>query len=180
MIDKTIWVEKDSYHTAIIVSQAQIKTYCPQFLPNVLVPFSDKTYIRFGWGDREYYGADKKNFYKLFKALIFPTRAVMEVSGFSAVEDAGEWIIALNKKEINHVSLLNSIQKYFYVNKNYEVELLRKESNGCWYYRSKGIYFLFSNCNNWTAKMLKRSGLAIRYWYAFLSPFVMGQLVDKE
>ncbi|MGH1470890.1 MAG: DUF2459 domain-containing protein [Cellvibrionaceae bacterium] len=180
MIDNTIWVEKDSYHTAIIVSRSQIEAYCPQFFPNVLTSFSDKSYIRFGWGDRDYYGASKKNFYKLFKALILPTRAVMEVSGFSSVEEAGDWIVSINGNEIDHSKLLSSIQKYFYTNKKFDVELLRKESDGCWYYRAKGIYFIFSNCNNWTAKILKRSGLSVHYWYAFLSPLVMRQLVSKK
>ncbi len=178
--NRTLWVEKDSYHTAIIVSHSQIEMHYPGFLSDVLGALSEKSFVRFGWGDREYYGASHKNVFKMLKALLLPTRAVMEVSGFAVIEEAGDWVVALDNSNISHTRLLQEIESYFYLDERRKAELVRKESNGCFYYRAKGIYFLFSNCNNWTAKMLKKAGLKIHFWYAFLSPLVMKQLTFND
>lgn len=172
-----IWVEKDKHHTAIIFPQSYLQRYAPDFIPAVLSPIANKDFVRLGWGDRDYYGSSKKNVYKLLKALFFPTRAVMEVTGFDRVEDAGDTIVSISSDKIDHRLLLNNIQSYFYRNKQQQIQLLRKEADGCWYYRAKGMYFIFRNCNNWTARMLKQAGISsIHHWYTFLSPLVMWQI----
>jgi len=168
----TIWVERDRYHTAIVVSSQLVRELAVELVPVL----NNQPLVRFGWGDRGYYGAAQKNVGKAFKALFLPTRSVMEVSTFNNLAEVGDSVIALSLKDLDVGKLLTFISNSF----NWDTAglpiLERTEANGFRYYRARGIYHMFKNCNNWTAKALKRSGVRIRYLLAFFANSVMKQL----
>ena len=61
-IDDNIWVERDRYHTAIVISAQLVKEIAAELIPVL----NDRPLVRFGWGDQGFYGSSEKNFYKMF------------------------------------------------------------------------------------------------------------------
>lgn len=167
-----IWVERDRYHTAIVLPTQLVR----ELAQNLLPVLTDRPLVRFGWGDRGYYGADRQSFYLAFKALVLPTRSVMEVSSFDSLEDVGEQVVQLSLQQIDVNKLLVHIKESFSWSSGGLPMLERVGSNGFHYYSASGIYHMFKNCNNWTAKALKISGLNIFYLRAFFAGSVMKQL----
>jgi hypothetical protein len=170
----SIWVERDRYHTAIVLSSQLVRDLSVELLPVL----NDRPLVRFGWGDRGYYGASHKSFFKALNALCLPTRSVMEVSTFDKLSDVGERIVQLNLDDLGVQKLLAFIVKSFTWDSSGLPILERVSVNGFHYYDARGVYHMFKNCNNWTAKALKLSGLKVRYWRAFFADSVMKQL-DK-
>ena len=172
LLANSIWVERDHYHTAIVLSSQLVREVAAELLPVL----NDRPLVRFGWGDRGYYGATEKNFYKAFSALCLPTRSVMEVSTFEKLADVGERLIQLHLDESGVKKLLDFISDSFTWDGHGRPILDRVSVNGFHYYDARGVYHMFKNCNNWTAKALKQSGLKVRYWRAFFADSVMKQL----
>jgi len=177
MNQQTIWVERDSYHTAIIVSTDVVRSRCGLLDKHL----TDAAFSRFGWGDRDYYGSSQKTLWKLFKALFLPTRAVMEVTQFKTVAEAGNWIVALTVNESELMTMLDRIADDFCYSESNEICLLRTEKTDTetqprYYYCAKGVYFIFYNCNNWTAKRLITSGVDLHYFVSLYSRQLMKKL----
>ena len=170
--EQSLWVEHDRYHTAIVFRSDDVRAIAPT-LSSVL---NDKTYVRFGWGDKSYYGASKKNTFKAAKALFLPTQSVIEVSNFATLEEIGEHVLPIDAEDIDKEKILSFINRTFKFDKNSQVTIVRVEDNGFHYYSARGIYTVFKNCNNWTAKSLNRGGVDIHYLFAFFSRSVMKQL----
>lgn len=171
-----LWVERDRYHTAILVQRELVQKLTPE-LCSVL---DEKPFVRFGWGDRDYYGSSEKNLYKLFKALFLPTRSVVEVSTFAQVLDSGTLLVPITAPSLNVEKVMSFISRSFRLqnvehNKGVPV-LLRQEKSGFRYYRGRGIYFAGKNCNNWTAKALRQGDLPVRHVHACFAASVIRQL----
>ena len=172
LIAQDVWVERDRYHTAIVLPTQLVRELAADLLPVL----SDRPLVRFGWGDRGYYGATNKNFYLAFKALVLPTRSVMEVSSFNSLEEVGERVVQLSSQQVDINKLLAHIRNTFNWDTSGQPILERIGVNGFHYYSARGVYHMFKNCNNWTAKALKTSGLNVRYIRAFFANSVMKQL----
>lgn len=172
MLSDMIWVERDRYHTAIVLSTQLVAQLAHELIPVL----NNQPLVRFGWGDRGYYGAANKTLTKMLLALCLPTRSVMEVSGFDKISDVGDSIIPLQLSDLDINKLLAFISSSFSWDQTGRPILERTEANGCRYYSARGVYHMFKNCNNWTAKALKRSGLRVRYLLAFFANSVMNQL----
>jgi len=172
VITDTIWVERDRYHTAIVFSTQLVRELAEELLPVL----NEQPLVRFGWGDRGYYGTPQKNLYKVLKALFLPTKSVMEVSGFDKLSDVGDSIIALPLNNLDVKKLITFVSDSFTWDLSGKPILERTELNGFRYYSAQGVYHMFKNCNNWTAKALRNSGLQVRYSLAFFANSVMRQL----
>lgn len=171
-LSNCIWVEQDRYHTAIVLTTDTVEKLANQLMPVL----NNQAFVRFGWGDRGYYGANNKSFFKAFAALCLPTRSVMEVSTFDTLEEVGEKIVELSKQELDVSQLLTHISRSFKWDKQGNPTLVRINDKGFHYYAAHGVYHMFKNCNNWTAKALKISGVKVRYILAFFAKSVMNQL----
>lgn len=167
-----LWIERDRYHTAIVLTTELVREMAAELLPVL----NDQPLVRFGWGDRGYYGISNKNIFKAFTALFVPTRSVMEVSTFAALEEVGEKIIELPLSDLNINKLLTHISQSFRWDAEGQPHLVRVSEKGFHYYAARGVYHMFKNCNNWTAKALKISGLRVRYLLAFFANSVIKQL----
>lgn len=168
----TAWVERERYHTAIIVPRELVVGVASQ-LETVL---DDKPFVRFGWGDRDYYGSSKKNIFKAFKALVLPTLSVVEVSMLDSLDTAVTEIKKIDTQLVEVEKLMAFIVASFKFDEEAKPQLVRVEENGIHYYKARGIYHMFKNCNNWTAKTLKVAGMPVRYRPSFFAAWVMRQL----
>lgn len=168
----TIWVERESYHTALVLPSSVVVSHVPA-LQTVI---GTQPYVRFGWGNQDYYGASQKSIAKAMKALFIPSPSVVEIAGFAEPIQAGAKVVAVevNKEEVQQ--LLGFISATFKFDSENKPILVRAEPTGFRYYSAMGRYHLFRNCNNWTAEGLKRSGKDVYYRWSFLAGQVMGQL----
>ena len=171
-MEHNLWVEHDRYHTAIVFLSKDVRQLMPELTPVL----NDSPFVRFGWGDSVYYGASNQNVWKALKALFLPTGSVVEVSNFPTLAAVGKYVFPLDASSVDKVKLLSFISLTFKRGDSNEYLLMRVEHNGFHYYCAHGIYTLFKNCNNWTAKSLRRGGMDIHYPFAFFSRSVMKQL----
>lgn len=171
-MQNNLWVEHDRYHTAIVFRSDEVRQLAPELMPVL----NHNPFVRFGWGDRTYYGARKKNALLAAKALFLPTRSVVEVSNFPTLQAVGKHILPIDAEYIDKVKLLSFVSRSFKRDNEDGYSLVRVEDNGFHYYRARGVYTLFKNCNNWTAKSLRRGGMDVHYLFAFFSRSVMKQL----
>lgn len=168
----SIWVEQEGYHTALVLPAAEAALHAPS-----LQGITEKTgYVRFGWGNRDYYGASRKTPGMALKALLLPTQSVVEVAHFGTLEQAGSTLVKLEVASDELQDLMAFIASSFALNTKGLPVLTRTEPTGFRYYQAHGRYYLFKNCNNWTAKALQRGGQNVRYRSAFLASRVMRQL----
>lgn len=168
----TIWIEQESYHTAVVLPVDVVKANAPALTAVI----GNQAYVRFGWGDRDYYGASKKSMSKALKALFLAGPSVMEVAGFTEPAQAGDRVVALTVNTQEVQQLLTFIEATFKLNTHQQPVLVRVEPTGFSYYEAIGRYHIFHNCNNWTAEGLQRSGLKVYFQGVFLAGQVMGQL----
>ncbi len=168
----TIWIEQESYHTAVVLPADVVKANAPALTAVI----GNQAYVRFGWGDRDYYGASKKSTSKALKALFLAGPSVMEVASFAEPQQAGSRVVALTVSTQEVQQLLAFIEATFKLNAQQQPVLVRVEPTGFSYYEAVGRYHVFRNCNNWTAEGLQRSGLKVYFQGAFLAGQVMRQL----
>jgi len=168
----TVWVEREGYHTALVLPAAEATRHAPQ-----LQGISGSTgYVRFGWGNRDYYGASQKTPGMALKALLLPSQSAVEVALFNTPELAGDTLVKLEVANDELHDLVAFIASSFALNTKGQLVLARTEPTGFRYYQAHGHYYLFRNCNNWTAQALQRGGQDVRYRSAFLAGRVMRQL----
>lgn len=168
----TVWVEREGYHTALIVTTAEAARHAPALRAII----GDKKYVRLGWGDRDFYGARRKTPGMMAKALFLPTSSVMEVASLAQPEEYGTALHALTLNEQEMILLMSHVEASIAPAHNGQPVLVRQESNGFRYYAARGRYHLLRNCNNWTAKALHQAGQRVHYRTAFLAGTVMRQI----
>lgn len=168
----TIWVERESYHTALLLPTAIVISHAPELQAVI----GNQPYVRFGWGDQGYYGASQKSVLKAMNALFIPGASVVEIAGFIEPAQAGAKVVAVDVSKERIHQLLRFISATFKFNDKQQPILVRTEPTGFRYYAAMGRYHAFRNCNNWTAEGLKHSGKDVYYRWSFLAGQVMGQL----
>lgn len=151
----TVWVEREGYHTALVVPHELAARNAP-VLEKVL---PQKPYVRFGWGDADFYGASRKTLLMGFRALVVSNRSVVEVGGFERPDQAGKKVIAVELDEQGAVRLMSFITGSFTLDASGRPQLSRSEPTGLSYFKARGRYHLLKNCNHWTARGMDRSGM---------------------
>ncbi len=168
----TLWIGREKYHTTIVLP----RDFVEQWAPALSGIIGDGPFVRFGWGDRDYYGSSSKSFYKAFKALVLPSRSVVEVASFDLAEEAADIVKAIEAGQRELELVLAHIIKSFKFDKAQAPQLVRVEPDGSSYYRGRGIYHMWHNCNNWTAKGMRKAGIKIAYPAMMFADWVMKKL----
>lgn len=168
----TVWVEREDYHTALIVTTADAASHAPALRTII----GEKKYVRLGWGDRDFYGASRKTPVMLAKALFLPTSSVIEVASLARPEEYSTSLHAVPLDEPEMRQLMHFIEASLAPPQNGQPVLVRQEPSGFRYYAARGNYHLLRNCNNWTAKALHQAGHRMHYRTTFLAGIVMRQL----
>lgn len=172
----TIWVERDQHHTAVLIPTADARQ-----LPGVVVILKNSNsnqeqgYIRFGWGDRDYYGARRQSPAMAARALLMPTRSVVEVSVHSG-DTAPDNAIAFQLTAPEMERLKKYIHHSFRTDHNGQPRLIRNNGIERYYYAAQESYHLFRNCNHWTAEAMRQTGIKIRQRPLMLAKPLMHQL----
>lgn len=158
---QSVDVISNGWHTAIIVSRAD--AVVTELVPEA-AHFPEATFLEFGWGDRDYYPADKATLGVTLRAALIPTPAVMHVAGRREAPEPrqGFEVVQVALTEDGLRQMLRAIAGTFERREASPAEPvapgLYRDSH---FYAARGRFHLFNTCNTWTARMLRAGGVPV-------------------
>ena len=159
---KTIYIIKQSWHTAIVFHTEDIDT---TILSEVKY-FSGAELIDIGWGDEAFYQHPDFDWDLAYQALFYPTPSTLRIEGIfiSMLEyfNLSEIVVELKI----HNEQLKILQKYIsctiWRDENQISKILSTQYlNRVYFFKANGSYHLFNTCNTWLASGLKKAGFEI-------------------
>ncbi|GAB4262281.1 MAG: TIGR02117 family protein [Methylomicrobium sp.] len=170
------YVVDHGWHTGIIVESAAVSA-------NIAgLPFDrhEIGFIEFGWGDQEFYRADRFSFVLAARALLFPTDSVMHVAGFrqnpALYFQEGSWE-RLEISQAGLARLLRHIDMSFARNDRGKlIDLGRGLYAESRFYAARQNYHVFNNCNDWIIEAISEAGLFNRTLPTLTAGSVMRQI----
>lgn len=156
--DVTIYIVQEAWHTGIILpTQAFSDT-----TPDALKSFHDYQYMDIGWGDRDFYQTPGFPVWHAFKAIFWPTQAVLRIMTYNGdparyySKQAQRVTLVLTRSEFNR--LCSFIADEFMLDD--EGNIIQSRSQR--FYLAHHKYSLFRTCNTWVANALHNAGVDIR------------------
>jgi len=174
--NKKIYIVKHTWHTGIIFNRSEANLY----LPALADEFLHATYLEVGWGDLDFYTADRGNIFLALRAALWPTKSALCVVGFNKHpylvfgEDRTVEVI-LSDQGFNN--LIQYINCSFALNRDsLNIKLDSTTHGPSQFYLSKEKYHGFKTCNVWTAKAIRKTGFPITPFYALRARNVISQI----
>lgn len=156
---RVVFVVRHGWHTRVALRLADIDS--------ALWPESralgDVAHIDVGWGDHDFYQADRGTVGLAIRAALSPTRAVLHVGGFDAPVGevfAGQDIVRI---EVSR-SGLDRLARYAHASYARDAEGRPIRTRHGHYpisafYEATGTYHVLNNSNHWTARALREAGV---------------------
>jgi uncharacterized protein (TIGR02117 family) len=174
-VAKSVYVVSHGWHTGLVVKVDD--------LPEGLLPekykFSEAKFLEIGWGDKGFYQAQTITAPLVVQAIFWPSDSVLHVVGFSKPIDeffAHSEIIRLTVSQEGFLEMLNHIDASFDRRKvQASVDIKSGLYGESYFYPAKGNYHMLKTCNNWTANMLRATGVPITSLYAASASNVITQ-----
>jgi len=173
--NKTVYIINHGLHSGIVLPKKDAAPYMYSFND-----FKTARYLEIGWGDETYYQAETNTLWMGIRALFWPTDSVLHlaalqtdpVSYFSKKE-----VIQLKLSNEGFIELVNFIHNSFALNEKKQIIRLGSGLYGTSrFYRAKGKFHLFNNCNTWSAKAIGSSGFPINPYFIFTAGDLIYQL----
>lgn len=157
----TIFVTSNGWHSSIVLARTD--------LPSGRIPeaadFPKARFLEFGWGDAEYYPAERATVGMTMRAALVPTPAAIHVVGF-AVAPARRYptaeVIPLSLDAAGLSRLVDFIDASFE-----RGDRARATATGpglyptSRFYPALGSFHLLNTCNTWTARALAAAGFGV-------------------
>jgi len=161
-VENTIFVTSNGWHSSIVIARSDLP---PGRIPET-ANFPQARLLEFGWGDAEYYPAERTTIAMTLRAALLPTPAVMHVAGLNADPAsffAESEVIAVQIGDQSFSHLIGFIDASFE-----RTGAARAEASGpglyaeSRFYPATGRFHLRNTCNTWTARALATAGLDVR------------------
>lgn len=160
--ERSVYVIGHGWHTGIVVSRKDIEDGFP---PAIADNLPKGTYLEFGWGEEDFYRADKLNSGVLLKAAFMRNDAVLHVAGFSEPPESyfsNGTVVRINISEEGVRRITLFLADSFRLSEDNAVINRGKGLYGnSEFFAATGIYSLFHNCNRWTIEVLAKSGAPV-------------------
>ena len=142
--------------------------------------FSQARFLEFGWGDAEYYPAEKPSIGMGLRAVFVPTETVLHIAAMRVTPDLRypeSEVIPLSISPSGRERLIGFISRTFRRNGDIRTHPVSPglHSNSH-FYPAKGEFHMFNTCNTWTARALRHAGIDIHTEKAHSAEELMGQL----
>lgn len=178
---RTIYVMAGGWHTNITVEAEAVR---PWLHPSLQQDFPRARYLRFGWGDGDYYPATAPSNGMAIRSLFASRYPVMRVIGDIKAPSpgSGPWdTVKLRVRERDLPALARFLNDSLTLDAHgqplREADFQR-DINA--YYRSSGHYGAFYTCNTWTLEALQAAGLPVDSRLHLTRDSVMRQLRTLE
>ena len=158
MSNKQIYFFRDDIHTHLVLPSAVVLKYVPALASQL----DGYPWIRFGWGDRNYYGASVQTNLSALRALFIPSGAVIAVMGIQSIRQQiseTNRVYSIDCPEQLVEALAKFIGNYFVLCPDGQLTLVRDKPDGELFFKARGIYLISNTCNNWTSRGLRIAGL---------------------
>ena len=142
---------------------------------------SDYRYLKFGWGDRDFYmntpSLDKIQLPRLIRTLFVPGNpTAIHINGYPHVPiDADHQTKCVGLTQSQYLKLVN------YVRRSFRDERIERIQDGfvaaAGFYEAAGFYSLAHTCNDWVAGALNAADVTTPLWPGLSGP-VMKHLGD--
>ena len=157
--ERTIYVVAHGWHTGIVLSREDLGQKF-QFLDDYLRP---GRFYELGWGEAEFYQAEKVTARIFSKTVFWSNPSVMHVVSVATTPEkyfSGSDIVKLNVSGtgLEHMKeRLHASFKFDGTNHSYPLKKgLNDESR---FFKAEGNYSITHTCNSWTADMLQQAGV---------------------
>lgn len=158
----TIYFIYEGWHTSILLEARSAISYSRYLRDD----FEGQSYVRFGWGDGDYFTGKRKTVGAATKALF--------VSRYSAVQ-----VLPYSRDPLTHIPLetrvplaitdkgMKRLIRYLESSlvldeQGRPLSLPSYVENAGSFYLAQNHYSVFSNCNTWSSGALQRAGLPVR------------------
>ena len=152
----------EGWHTSILLETGAAIPYSRHLHSDLI----GQSYVRFGWGDGDYFTGKRKTVAAATKALF--------VSGYSAVQ-----VLTYTRDPLDHIPvetrvplaitdkgmkrLVRYLENSLVLDEQGKpMSLPSYVSNAGNFYLARNHYSVFSNCNTWSSGALQRAGLPVR------------------
>lgn len=170
-----IYFEYEKWHTSILIPAESVEKHSLYFADIA----KQKSYVRFGWGDGDFFTGKSKTLMTGAKALV--------ASSYSAIQVLDYWQDPLGDlPPQTHVVLMISEKRMKdlirYIDESVEldergrpVSLIAFDEGTGYFYRGKGKYSALSNCNTWSSSALQQAGIPIKSSFKLTAESVFEQ-----
>lgn len=157
--EKSIHVVRHGWHTGVVLSWQDLGcefSFLDEYLPT-------SPYYEFGWGEADFYQAEKATISMALKALFWKNPSVMHVVAVPI--KPGEYfnqqeVLELNLSQTGLDHLRNALRTSFKFDENNSPYSLKKGQYGeSRFFKAEGYFFIANTCNSWTATMLESAGV---------------------
>ncbi len=177
--NKTIYIVNHGLHTGIVLPKQNAAPYMHSFND-----FKSARYLEIGWGDETYYQEENETLWMGIRALFWPTDTVLHVVALQTDPIAyfpNSEVVQLKLSKKGFIRLVEFIDNSFALNEKKQIIKLESGNYGTSrFYRAKGKFHLFNNCNTWSAKAIRASGFPINPYYVFTAGDLIYQLKRSE
>lgn len=157
-----IFAVYEGWHTSLLIDASAIRPY----LPSLQAELEGQAFVRFGWGDGDYFTGKNKTAGAAARALFVSRYSAIQVLTYqraplAAIAADQRAPLALDRRGLRNLaayieaSLLRDAA-------GTPVALPAYEANTGHFYRAQVHYSLFSNCNTWSGRALQAAGFPIK------------------
>jgi len=156
-----VFVVSHGWHTGIVFPRKAILNHVPSLSDR----FPTGEYLEFGWGDKGFYEAKEITTSLTIRAIFWPTESVVHVvsvpeSPYLSFPNSEIRAMCLSQYAMD--SLGKFLSQSFRKDKTSNLFFTKKGIYGdSQFYVGEGSFYLFNNCNKWTAKALESAGFNI-------------------
>lgn len=159
-----IFVYNNHWHTGFVVPTTELSPTLKRYLARF---GRDARYVEIGWGDEGFYRAPKGTIPLALRAMFLSRGSVLHVTGLvtEPPEHYRDYAVDLYRVRISEAGtarLMRYLERSFATTESGEAIELQSGLYGVsYFYRGRGWYNLFHNCNNWLADGLRSTGFPI-------------------
>ncbi len=164
--NRTIYLIYSKNHTGIVVDIND----APERFAQLRAAFPDNHYLKFNWGDRNWYGGGSRNPITSTFALVVPTKTALRI--VSVPNDINQFLDNIPRK-FSEINLSNEgfdkMAKYFEdsfeLTRDGKIQQLKTgtyEKRRYYAYKAKGRYHLMTNSNSWVSTALGKAGVNLK------------------
>jgi uncharacterized protein (TIGR02117 family) len=174
--ERTIYVVAHGWHTGIVISREDLG---PEFA-FVEDYINRGRYYEFGWGEADFYQADKLTASIYLKAIFWRNPSVMHV--FSIPENPAKSfgdsdVIELKMSETGLQHLRDQLHASFKFGQRNRPYPLKAGPHGeSRFFKAVDYYVITNTCNRWTAKMLESGGVPMDTVFTLRAASVIRQV----
>jgi uncharacterized protein (TIGR02117 family) len=157
-----IYFVYERWHTSIFIPAASVEQHS-RYFADIAV---QKNYLRFGYGDGDFFTGKSKTLTTGAKALVASDYSAVQVLDYwqdPLSQIPAETIVELRISEARMQKLLRYIDNSVELDERGKpLALIAYDDNTGYFYKGKQDYSVLSNCNTWSSLALQKAGIPIK------------------